>query len=237
MIQMIDESLAELKPKQQPPSSKPTPTPKPAAASPTPPPQPEKWSRENHPAFKKPVPTPPTQQDEKDEAAVNYAVNDTVMAKWVSGDKGWYTARITAVTGSSTKPMYTVKFKSYDTIETVGAYNIKPAGGGAHQTGTKRKAEEQQHAHAPAGTEGRGDGAVLAAPATVYPRAEGAGDGEDGKPAKKFKKIKANKELEKGKNRWQEFQGKVGGKGKVAGKRESMFRTPEGVGGRGELIS
>ena len=39
-------------------------------------------------------------------------------------------------------------------------------------------------------------------------------------------------ELEKGKNKWQEFTTK--GKFGKAAKKESMFRTPEGVHGRGE---
>ncbi|KAJ4364200.1 hypothetical protein N0V85_009304, partial [Neurospora sp. IMI 360204] len=81
--------------------------------------EPPKWSRENHPAFKKPS-AAATPQPEKEEApapapVVNYQVNDTVMARWLSGDKGFYPAKIVSVTGSSTAPIYTVKFKSYDT--------------------------------------------------------------------------------------------------------------------------
>lgn len=240
MIQMIDESLAELKPKQQQQQQQQQaavkPAQKPAAApSPTPPPPPpqqEKWSRENHPAFKKPAaPTPPAAaapQEEEKEQIIHYQVNDTVMAKWVSGDKGFYPARITAVTGSSTKPIYTVKFKSYDTIETLGARDIRPVGGAT--AGQKRKAaEETTTTPAAAGTTTSSDGVVLAAPATVYPQEKKEGDE---KPVKKFKKIKATKELEKGKSKWQEFNAKAAGKlGKQ--KKDSMFRTPEGVGGRG----
>jgi survival-of-motor-neuron-related-splicing factor 30 len=51
------------------------------------------------------------------------------------------------------------------------------------------------------------------------------------RPAKLPKKIKANKELEAGKNKWQDFAAK--GKFGKAAKKESMFRTPEGVNGRG----
>jgi survival-of-motor-neuron-related-splicing factor 30 len=152
------------------------------------------------------------------------------MAKWVSGDKGFYPARITAVTGSSTKPMYTVKFKSYDTIETLGARDIRPVGGAA-AAGQKRKADETVAAPAAAPATSS-NGVVLAAPATVYPQEKK--DGEE-KPVKKFKKIKATKELEKGKSKWQEFNAKAASKlGKH--KKDSMFRTPEGVGGRGMLI-
>jgi len=246
MIQMIDESLAELKPKQQQPASRPapkpveptSPPPAPAAAAP------EKWSRENHPAFKKPAPTPaaaaPPVEDEKEQVIHHYQVNDTVMAKWVSGDKAFYPARITAVTGSSTKPMYTVKFKSYDTIETLGARDIRPVGGAAAAAGQKRKADDTAAAATAGGGAGGltptpatgSNGVVSVAPATVYPQEKT--DGEE-KPVKKFKKIKANKELEKGKNKWQEFNAKAAGKmGKH--KKESMFRTPEGVGGRGKFL-
>jgi survival-of-motor-neuron-related-splicing factor 30 len=225
MVQMIDESLAELKPKQQ-PAPRPA-APRAASPPPQPPAQQEKWSRENHPAFKKPA--APTEEEEKkavDEAPVIYQVNDTVMAKWMSGDKGFYPARITAVTGSSTKPIYTVKFKSYDNIETLGARDIRPVHGAA---GQKRKVEEVSSQPAPVTS---ADGAVLAAPASLYPQEKK--EGEE-KPVKKFKKIKANKELEAGKNKWQEFNAKAMGKGKAVkgAKKESMFRTPDGVGGRG----
>lgn len=230
---MIDESLAELKPKQQPPAQS-RPAPKPAEPTPPPPPQ-EKWSRENHPAFKKPAPAAAPVEEEREQVA-HYQVNDTVMAKWVSGDKGFYPARITAVTGSSTKPMYTVKFKSYDTIETLGARDIRPVGGAAAAAGQKRKAEEPVAAAAAAAAAPgptpatSSNGVVMAAPATVYPAQEKK-EGEE-KPVKKFKKIKATKELEKGKSKWQEFNAKAAGKlGKH--KKDSMFRTPEGVGGRG----
>lgn len=52
------------------------------------------------------------------------------------------------------------------------------------------------------------------------------------RPPKVPRKVKANKELEAGKNKWQEFTTK-GKTGKVA-KKESMFRTPDGVNARGK---
>lgn len=257
MIKMINESIADIAPAKRPAAAAAAPA---ATKAPTPP-APEKWSRENHPAFKKQA------HEEKDraeaaaaaaaataaataaaEASITYAVNDTVLAKWVSGDKGFYPARITAVTGSSTQPIYSVKFKTYDTVETLRAKDIKPAS-------NKRKADGAG-AGAAAGV-GVGAGAGLASPTTpgtpslpslnsaattsnngivlqsapsVYPQAEQKPeDGE--KPAKKFKKIKATKELEKGKNKWQEFNAK--GKFGKSQKKDSMFRTPDGVHGRG----
>lgn len=202
------------------------------------------------------------------------------MARWLSGDKGFYPAKIVSVTGSSTAPIYTVKFKSYDTVETLRAKDVKPvvstlapaaaatasssSTGGA---GFKRKADSDHSYPMPipsstpassaagaAAITRNSDGITLSAGPELYPGAlaassaaaeesskKGGGDSKfdkDGKP--KFKKIKANKELEKGKNKWQEFTQKAGGKmgkGIPGAKKESMFRTPEGIHGRGELHS
>ncbi|KAF3761561.1 hypothetical protein M406DRAFT_357782 [Cryphonectria parasitica EP155] len=182
---------------------------------------------------------------------MNYAVNDTVLAKWVSGDKGFYPARITAVTGSSTQPIYTVKFKSYDMVETLRGRDIKPAtnkrkaadgtsaGGTIASPVTPGTPSSSSAAIAAAagggfpstsGSATSNNGIVLTSAPSVYPQAEDKGaDGEE-KPVKKFKKIKATKELEKGKNKWQEFNNKS--KFGKAQKKDSMFRTPEGVHGR-----
>jgi hypothetical protein len=71
----------------------------------------------------------------------------------------------------------------------------------------------------------------------MYPEAQlskGANPDKDGDEKRlKFKKIKANKELEAGKNKWQEFNSKS--KFGKTQKKESMFRTPEGVNGRGKF--
>lgn len=267
MIKMINESIGDIAPAKRTSTTNSTAA---TGKAPTPPPPaPEKWSRENHPAFRKQA------QEEKDRAEaaaqqaaaeaapVHYAVNDTVLAKWVSGDKGFYTARITAVTGSSTQPIYTVKFKSYDTVETLRAKDIKPVGSGggngggigggvgssSSSSGSKRKADGGAAASSSAGdatptgtnpgaspfssagasATASNNGIVLQSAPSVYPQAEQQpADGE--KPAKKFKKIKATKELEKGKSKWQEFTTK--GKFGKAAKKDSMFRTPEGVHGR-----
>jgi survival-of-motor-neuron-related-splicing factor 30 len=234
MIRLIDDSLAELKPKNEPPK----PAPK---RAPSPPPAEQKWSRENHPAFKKAA---PAEEKEKELEVVTYQVNDTVMAKWVSGDKGFYPARITAVTGSSTAPIYTVKFKSYDTVETLRAKDIRPVAQKRKADGTAVSSNTSAigggAASAATGSPSSltptpaNNGIVLSAAADMYPQAQAAkaADNDDEKPRPKFKKIKATKELEKGKNKWQEFTTK--GKFGKAAKKESMFRTPEGVHGRGE---
>ncbi|AEO59033.1 hypothetical protein MYCTH_2306934 [Thermothelomyces thermophilus ATCC 42464] len=239
MIQLLDDSLAELKPKNEPPKAAPQ-------KAPSPPPAEQKWSRENHPAFKKAAPA--SEEKEKEAETITYQVNDNVMAKWLSGDKGFYPARITAVTGSSTAPIYTVKFKNYDTVETLRAKDIRPmaqkrkadgtavsgnsnAVGGPTSTATPSPASLTPTS--------ANNGIVMSAAADIYPQAleakraaaaAAAAENADDKPRPKFKKIKATKELEKGKTKWQEFTSK-GKFGKVA-KKESMFRTPEGINGR-----
>ncbi|KAK4230114.1 hypothetical protein QBC38DRAFT_452516 [Podospora fimiseda] len=220
MIQFINDSIAELKPKPQ------AAAPKAPAAKPVPPviqENPPKWSRENHPAFKKTdAPPPPPPEEPVVETVVTYQVNDTVMAKWATGDKGFYPARITSVTGSKTAPIYTVKFKSYDTVETLRGKDIRPIQNGA---GQKRKAEEQPAVGSASAS--ANSGIVMSATPELYPKPIE----ENEKPRPKFKKIKATKELEAGKNKWQEFTAK-GGKGGMKGKKDSMFRTPDGVKGR-----
>ncbi|KAL2147289.1 hypothetical protein VTI28DRAFT_10279 [Corynascus sepedonium] len=231
MIQLLDDSLAELKPKNEPPKTAPK-------KAPSPPPAEQKWSRENHPAFKKAA---PVEEKEKEAETITYQVNDNVMAKWLSGDKGFYPARITAVTGSSTAPIYTVKFKSYDTVETLRAKDIRPmaqkrkADGTAVSTNTNTvptsTATPSPSSLTPTSAN---NGIVMSAAADIYPQAleakKAAAENNDEKPRPKFKKIKATKELEKGKNKWQEFTTK--GKFGKAAKKESMFRTPEGIHGR-----
>ena len=194
------------------------------------PPVKEKWSRENHPAFKgKSTPTPAPEDD----APTSFKVNDMVLAKWHSGDKGFYPARITSITGSSTAPVYIVKFKNYDTTETLRAKDIKPI-----VNPNKRKADGTPVAASkptpPINTN------VITAAADINPELAQQTKREPSKvsdgpvrPAKVPKKIKANKELEAGKSKWQDFATK-GKFGKTA-KKDSMFRTPEGVNGRGNI--
>jgi survival of motor neuron-related-splicing factor 30 len=191
----------------------------------------EKWSRENHPAFKKTVPAQPS--TDEPEAPTAFSVNDTVLAKWHSGDKGFYPARITSITGSSTAPVYIVKFKNYDTTETLRAKDIKSI-----SNPNKRKADGTPVVSSiptpPVNT------SIISAAADIDPELAQQTKREPSKvsdgpvrPAKVPKKIKANKELEAGKNKWQDFASK--GKLGKAAKKESMFRTPEGVHGRGKF--
>ncbi|KAI1813438.1 hypothetical protein GGS20DRAFT_476580 [Poronia punctata] len=227
-LALLNETLAELKPTKAPPKSEP------AASSPSPQPVQEKWSRENHPAFKK---SQPVEEKEVETGPVTYNVNDSVMAKWLSGDKAFYPARIMSITGSSTAPIYVVKFKSYDTTEQLRAKDIRPVA-------QKRKADGT-----PVGTSGPFTApaqppppsststipGVISAAASINPELaqkskEEAQNAADGKP--KAKKIKAKKELEAGKSKWQDFNNKSKFAKAHKGKKDSMFRTPDGVHGR-----
>ncbi|KAK9773116.1 putative Tudor domain-containing protein [Seiridium cardinale] len=224
-LALLNETIAELKPAKAPPKSK---------ASP-PPTEPPKWSRENHPAFKKAAPP-----EEKEESGpVNYKVNDNVMAKWVSGDKGFYPARITSITGSSTAPIYIVKFKSYDNTEQLRAKDIRPVAQKRKADGTPTGSSTpvvapSQPPPPPAAVAAPAPG-VISSAASIDPelvaKNKEAVQKPDGDEKPKAKKIRATRELEAGKSKWQEFNSKKFSKaGKP--KKDSMFRTPEGVHGR-----
>lgn len=223
VIALTNSAIAELKPAT---------AVEPVKKTSTPPPK-EKWSKENHPAYqagyRKPEPEPIV---EEPQTPIAFTVNDNVSARWKSGDGAFHPARITAITGSSANPVYIVTFKNYSTTETLSAKDIKST---AMQS-RKRKADILPGAptlsNAPANPN------IISAAADVDPalaskiRQEPSkvGDGP-ARPAKLPRKVKAGKELEAGKSKWQDFntKGKLG----KSGKKDSMFRTPEGVNARG----
>lgn len=220
VIALTEATIAELKPAAVPP-------PPTAAARPVK----EKWSKENHPAYQAGYKRPESEQTaEEGQTAVSLKVNDQVSAKWKSGDGSWYPARITAITGSTTKPVYIVTFQKYATTETLSARDLRPLAADSR----KRKADGPPQ---PSILPITPNPNVISAAASVDPtlasqaRQEPSkvGDGP-ARPTKVPRKVKASKELETGKSKWQEFasKGKFG-----KGKKESMFRTPDGVNARG----
>ncbi|ETS77896.1 hypothetical protein PFICI_09958 [Pestalotiopsis fici W106-1] len=227
-LALLNETLAELKPAQSQPKHK----------APSPPAEPPKWSRENHPAFKKAAPPP---EDKDETAPINYKVNDNVMAKWVSGDKSFYPARITSITGSSTAPIYIVKFKSYDNTEQLRSKDIRPMAQKRKADGTPTGsstpvATPSQPPPPPAAAAAPIPG-VISSAASIDPELVAKNKEAALKPAldekPKAKKIRATRELEAGKSKWQEFNSKPKfGKTGAKAKKDSMFRTPEGVNGR-----
>lgn len=236
-ISLTEASIAELKPS----------SPHAPAESKSPPAPTEKWSKENHPAYqagyRKPTVEATAEESTSSHAPVSFSVNDNVMARWTSGDNGFYPARITSITGSSSKPVYIVVFKGYGNTETLTARDIKPIS--SNNDSRKRKADgtpgtssaqppPPPAAALPANT------SVISAAADINPALANQARREPSKvsdgpvrPAKVPRKVKANRELEAGKSKWQDFASKSKiGRG---GKKESMFRTPEGINARGPL--
>lgn len=232
LITLTETAIAELKPSAPAPAAKPKPTP--AASK-------ETWSskdsvsRPSQPAVDRTDEVPATAPT----PAASFSVNDTVLARWVSGDNAFYPARITSITGSSSNPVYLVSFKSYATIENLTAKDIRPIAGNDSR---KRKADGTPGSSAspsPA-PPSVSHANVISAAADINPTLANQVRQEPGKvgdasarPAKVPRKVKANKELEEGKNKWQNFAAK--GKGKF-GKKDSMFRTGESVNARGMYL-
>lgn len=221
-ISLTEASIAELKPA--------TPT-----SSVSQPHAKEKWQKESHPAYQSSHrKTTESAPPEEAPTPISFSVNDNVLARWTSGDGAWYPARITSITGSSSNPVYIVSFKSYATTETLSARDIKPTSNGADSR--KRKAD---------GTSGTSssqalpqNAGIISAAADINPTLANQARNEPSKvndgpsrPNKVPRKVKANKELEAGKNKWQDFTSKS--KFGKSGKKESMFRTPDGVNARG----
>ena len=223
VITLSETTLAELKPPSAPaPATQPTPPPK------------EKWSKENHPAYQAGYRKPEVEEEPSHTpTAIN--VNDTVLARWKSGDGAFYSARVTGVTGSKSNPIYTVRFQKYNTTENLSAKDIKPLSFEAR----KRKADGISGSSTP--TQLPANPNVISAAANVNPALAQQAKKEPSKvsdgpvrPAKIPRKVKANKELEAGKSKWQEFAAKS--KTGKSGKKDSMFRTGEGVHARGKTF-
>lgn len=221
VISLTEAAIAELKPASVQAHS----------AKPSPPPVKEKWSKENHPAYQAGYRKPDV--EEESQTPTTFSVNDNVMARWKSGDGGFYAARITSITGSSSDPVYIVTFKNYGNTETLKSNHIKPLSNEAK----KRKADGISGSSTP--VPAPVNPSVISAAASVDPTLAQQAKREPSKvsdgpirPAKIPRKVKANKELEAGKNKWQDFAAKSKA-GKFT-KKESMFRTGEGVNARGE---
>lgn len=198
---------------------------------PSPPPVKEKWSRENHPAYQAGYRPPPPPAQEPPPVPASFKVNDTVLARWKSGDGSFYPARITSITGSSSNPVYYVNFKNYNSTETLRDKDIRPL---PSDESRKRKADGPPGISAPPPPP---NPSVISAAANVDPELANQVRREPSKvsdgparPAKVPRKVKANKELEAGKAKWQDFasKGKIG----KSNKKESMFRTGESVNAR-----
>jgi survival of motor neuron-related-splicing factor 30 len=224
VISLTESAIAELKP-----ASVPAPS-----FQPSPPAVKEKWSKENHPAYQAGYRKPEVETDET--TSTSFAVNDTVSARWKTGagaDGGFYPARITSITGAANDPVYIVTFKNYGNTEQLRAKDIKPFSGEAR----KRKADGISGSSTPVVAPANPN--IISAAANVDLALAQQAKREPSKvsdgpvrPAKIPRKVKANKELEAGKNKWQDFAAK--GKGAKLAKKDSMFRTGQSVNARGK---
>lgn len=168
-----------------------------------------------------------------------FKVNEVVSAKY-AGDRQYYPATIVSVMGSKTAPIYTVTFKGYSGTETVRANEIRPIAKPQSAASQKRKADGPVTAHS-SGPVTLNNGSVLSAPSTVNPAVTESLKRESQAPldatsTKPKKKARSDKSLDKAKASWQNWQAKTSS-GKIAkvANKESMFRTGEKPGSKGEL--
>ncbi|KAI9373570.1 hypothetical protein BJX61DRAFT_375977 [Aspergillus egyptiacus] len=214
LINLTETSIAELKPASPP-------------AKPSPAPAKSRDDYATKPGFRSPA----VEQAEEHSTPASFSVNEHVLARWVSGDNSFYPARITSITGSSANPVYIVSFKSYGTVESLTAKDLKPI---SNSDSRKRKADGSPGSYSTQSPVPQPHASVISAAADINPalatqaRKEPsmATDGPP-RPNKAARKVKATKELEAGKNKWKDFASKT-----KYGKKESMFRTGEGVNAR-----
>lgn len=179
-----------------------------------------------------------------------WKVGDQVSARWTSGDGGFYPARITSITGSSSDPVYIVKFHKYNVTETLKGGNIKVLSGkdALGVSGALSGPGGPNAGRGKASAKDKASNTVISQPANINSalaeehRRNAALNvlGADTRGAKVQKKLKHGKELNEGKKKWLEFANKgvkVGGGVKRRIGETSMFRTPEGVHGRGNSPS
>ncbi|KAE8134690.1 hypothetical protein BDV38DRAFT_285639 [Aspergillus pseudotamarii] len=219
LINLTETSIAELKP----------PAPSTSKSSL---PVKEQGPRDNYLTSQTSYRKPTVEQTEESAPPASFSVNEHVLARWTSGDNSFYPARITSITGSSSNPVYLVSFKSYGTVESLTAKDLRPISGNDSR---KRKADGSSGNSASQSPAPQlPNSSVISAAADINPalanqaRKEPSkvGDGP-ARPAKAPRKVKANRELEAGKMKWKDFASK----GKL-GRKESMFRTGDSVNAR-----
>ena len=193
---------------------------------------PGKWTNDS----KREAPSTPVENTLAGTGAVHsFTVGDNVLARWTSGDNAFYPARITSITGSSKNPVYIVKFTSYNVSETLSSQHVKPLSDSQQK---KRKLDQTSSA-SPTPV----NSAIISQPANINAALAEQSKREPSKvsdgpprPPKVSKRVKHQRELNDSKNKWQAFAAKgvktASGKTRKIGE-GSMFRTPEGVHGRG----
>ncbi|KAE8166412.1 hypothetical protein BDV40DRAFT_4812 [Aspergillus tamarii] len=219
LINLTETSIAELKP----------PAPSTSKSSL---PVKEQGPRDNYPTSQTGYRKPTVEQTDESAPPASFSVNEHVLARWTSGDNSFYPARITSITGSSSNPVYLVSFKSYGTVESLTAKDLRPISGNDSR---KRKADGSSgNSASQSPVPQLPNSSVISAAADINPALANQARNEPSKvgdgparPAKAPRKVKANRELEAGKMKWKDFASK----GKL-GRKESMFRTGDSVSAR-----
>jgi survival of motor neuron-related-splicing factor 30 len=201
-------------------------------AAPPPPAEQPKWSVENHPAFQGVDRAPPPPAVAVETPAHVFKPNEKVQARW---KRTFVPARIVSITGSAKDPTFYVQYEGYSEFASLKKDDLKPISVPVNSADAKKRKADDTPAYPTASTP------FLSAEADIDPAlAEKAkrepsrvSDGPT-RPAKIPKKTKNTKHLEAAKSKWQSFNaGKVG---KQAKKKESMFKTGEGVNARGMFL-
>lgn len=206
-----------------------------------PPPPPPKFDMSKHPKFRK---TSPDASTPHEEVRTVFNVGDTVQAKY-SADKSWYPATIVSKTGSTSDPVYTVKFTGYTDKEQKRQHEVRPI-----IENKKRKADGPPvPSHVgipppPASPKSSLNGTVISAAPQIdtdlVPKREPSkvSDGPT-RMAPAPKKLKGNRTLEKSKSSWNDWQKSGPKKPAVGGapkKKDSQFRTPDLPNAKGEFV-
>ncbi|ANB12729.1 hypothetical protein AWJ20_997 [Sugiyamaella lignohabitans] len=195
-----------------------------------------------------PTPPPPLPSSQRGSQTSrfnqNLSVGSIVLAKYVSGDRKFYRAKITAITGSKENPIFTVKFlqpQHANVIETVRSDGIREIN---QEMGRGSSAPNHGSRPAPPGTATSRPkpppppSTTLTHP-TSYPqnsykhaRDAAAALEEQNKATKVAKQasqqnVSKAKLLDNQKNKWQQFSKKMNKTGKSKKLGDSMFRTSD----------
>jgi len=217
-IAEFDSMIAEIMPKSKPAAPA---APKPQAATATPPAEQPKWSIENHPAFQAAQP-----ETVVEGPAHVFKVNEKVQARW---KRSFVAARILSITGSSKDPTYYIQYEGYPDTASLKMDDLKPTTLPANPVESKKRKADDTPAPTTASTPYLSAEANINHELAEKVRKEPSkvSDGPT-RPAMIPKKARTTKKLEAARGNWQDFsKGKIG-----KAKKESMFRTGEGVDAR-----
>lgn len=184
-----------------------------------------KWDVAKHPAYQH---QPQATNAAIEESAHVFKVNEKVLARW---KRQYVPGRILSITGSAKDPTFYVSYDGYSETASLKTDDLKRLNVPGNSVVSQKRKADDTPAYPAASTP------YLSAEASIDPALAEKAKREPSKvsdgptrPAKIPKKTKNTKSLEAAKSKWQDFnKGKVG---KQVKKKESMFKTGEGVNAR-----